>query len=44
LVGIAIKQSGNQTIVTLTEISAGIDAIALLATIIVARVRRKKDH
>ena len=42
LVGIAVKQSGNQTIVMLTEISAGVVAVALLATIIVARVRRKK--
>jgi hypothetical protein len=40
LVGIAVKQSGNQTIVMLTEISAVIVAVMLVATIIVARVRR----
>lgn len=40
LVGIAVKQSGNQTIVMLTEISAVIVAVMLLATIIIARVRR----
>jgi benzodiazapine receptor len=41
LVGIAVKQSGNQTIVTLTEISAVIIALALLASIIVHRLRNK---
>lgn len=42
LVGIAVKQSGNQTIVMLTEISAVIVAIILLTTIIIAKVRRGK--
>jgi len=40
LVGIAVKQSGNQTIVMLAEINAVIVAVMLLATIIIARVRR----
>jgi translocator protein len=40
LVGIAVKQSGNQTIVMLTEISAVIVAIMVLATIIILKVRR----
>jgi len=39
-VGIAAKQSGNQTIVLLTEISAVIVAVMLIATIIIARVRK----
>ena len=40
LVGIAVKQSGNQTIVMLTEISAVIVAIMLIVTIIIAKVRK----
>lgn len=40
LVGIAVKQSGNQTIVMFTEISAVIVAIMLIATIIIARVKK----
>jgi len=40
LVGIAVKQSGNQTIVMLTEISAIIVAILLVATIIISKVRK----
>ena len=40
LVGIAVKQSGNQTIVMLTEISAVIVALMLVATIIIARVKK----
>lgn len=40
LVGIAVKQSGNQTIVMLTEISAIIVAIMLVATIIISKVRK----
>ncbi len=40
LVGIAVKQSGNQTIVILTEISAVVVAIMLIATIILARVKK----
>ena len=39
-VGIAAKQSGNQTIVLLTEISAVIVAVMLIATIIIAKVRK----
>ena len=40
LVGIAVKQSGNPTIVLLTETSAVIVAIALLAAILIAKLRR----
>ena len=40
LVGIGVKQSGNQTIVMLTEISAVIVAVMLIATIIIAKVRK----
>jgi benzodiazapine receptor len=40
LVGIAVKQSGNQTIVMLTEISAVIVAVMLIATIIISKVRK----
>jgi translocator protein len=40
LVGIAVKQTGNQTVVLLAEISAIIVAVMLIVTIIVARVRR----
>jgi benzodiazapine receptor len=42
LVGIAVKQSANQNIVTTTEISAIIVAIALLLSILVSRFRRQK--
>ncbi len=41
LVGIAVKQSGNQTIVMLTEVSAVIVAIALAVTILLTMLRRK---
>jgi hypothetical protein len=41
LVGIAVKQSGNQTIVTLTEISAIVVVIALAATILLTKLRRR---
>jgi hypothetical protein len=41
LVGISVKQSGNQTIVMLTEISAIVVAIALAATILLAKLRRR---
>ena len=41
LIGIAVKQTGNQTIVTLTEISAVIIALALIASIIIHRLRNK---
>jgi len=41
LVGIAVKQSGNQNIVTLTEASAIILLIALAATILLSKLKRK---
>jgi benzodiazapine receptor len=41
LIGIGVKQSGNQTIVMLTEISAAIVAVTLVATILVTRLRKK---
>ena len=41
LVGIAVKQSGNQNIVTLTEASAIIVLIALAATILLIKLKRK---
>ncbi len=41
LLGIAVAQSGNQTIVTLTEAGAVIVAVALAATILLARLRRR---
>jgi translocator protein len=42
LVGIAVKQSGNQTIVMLTEISAVIVIVILIATLIAGRARKSK--
>ena len=42
LVGIAVKQSTNQNIVTTTEISAIIVAIALMLSILIFRFRRQK--
>jgi benzodiazapine receptor len=41
LIGIGVKQNGNQTIVMLTEISAALVAVALVATILVAKLRKK---
>jgi hypothetical protein len=41
LVGIAVKQSGNQTIVMLTEVSAVIVTITLAVTILLTMLRRK---
>ena len=41
LVGIAVKQSGNQNIVTLTQASAIIVLIALAATILLIKLKRK---
>jgi hypothetical protein len=41
LVGIGVKQNGNQTMVMLTEISAAIVAVALVATILVTKLRKK---
>ena len=40
LLGIAVKQSGNQNIVTSTEISAVVIAIALASSILISRLRR----
>jgi hypothetical protein len=40
LVGIAVKQSGNQSIATTTEISAIIIAIALALSILISRFKR----
>jgi benzodiazapine receptor len=40
LLGIAVKQSGNQNIVMLTEVSAVLVAIALAASVAVSRLRR----
>jgi hypothetical protein len=39
LLGIAVKQSTNQNIVTATEISAIILAITLIATIILSKLK-----
>ena len=41
LIGIAVKQSGNQNIVMLTEASALIVLLALIATILFSRLRRR---
>lgn len=41
LIGIAVKQSGNQNIVTLTEASAIIVVLALAATIILSKLKRR---
>jgi hypothetical protein len=41
LVGIAVKQSENQNIVVIAEISAIIIAVVLATTILIARLRRK---
>jgi hypothetical protein len=41
LVGIAVKQSSNQTILMLTEISAIIIAIVLVATILFTKLRQR---
>jgi translocator protein len=40
LLGIAVKQSGNQNIVTTTEISAVVVVIALAVSILISRLRR----
>jgi benzodiazapine receptor len=40
LLGIAVKQSENQNIVTTTEISAAVIAIALALSILISRLRR----
>ncbi len=41
LVGIGVKQNGNQTIVLLMEISTAIVAVGLVATVIVTRLRKQ---
>ena len=41
LVGIGVKQSGNPTIVMLTEVSAVIVAVALVIVVLVTMLRRK---
>jgi benzodiazapine receptor len=41
LTGIAVKQSGNQNIVTLTEASAIIVLLALAATIVLSKLKRQ---
>jgi hypothetical protein len=41
LIGIAVKQSGNQNIVMLTEASALIVLLALTAAILFSRLRRR---
>jgi translocator protein len=41
LIGIGTKQSGNQTVVLLTQISAVIVAIMLIATIIITKMEKK---
>jgi benzodiazapine receptor len=41
LIGIALKQSGNQTIVTLTEVSAIIVLLALVVVVVIGRLKRR---
>jgi benzodiazapine receptor len=41
LVGIGVKQSGNQTIVLLTEVTAVIVAIVLIAVVLIAKLSKK---
>jgi hypothetical protein len=41
LIGIAVKQSGNQNIVTLTEASAIVILLALAATILLGKFKRR---
>jgi hypothetical protein len=41
LIGIGVKQSGNQTIVMLAEISSALVAVVLVATILVTKLRKK---
>jgi len=41
LVGISVKQSGNETIVLLTEVSAAIIAILVVATVLLTKLRNK---
>jgi benzodiazapine receptor len=41
LIGIAVKQSGNQNIVTLTEASAIVILLALAATVLLSKLKRR---
>ena len=41
-IGIGVKQTGNQTIVTLTQMSAVIVGVALMVVILVAQLRKKQ--
>ncbi len=41
LIGIAVKQSGNQNIVTLTEASAIVILMALAATVLLSKLKRR---
>jgi len=41
LIGIGVNHNGNQTVVILTEVASALVAIALVATILVSRVRKK---
>jgi hypothetical protein len=43
LLGIAVKQSGSQTVVTATETSAVIIAIALALSILISRLKRSRQ-
>jgi len=44
LLGIAVKQSGNQNIVTTTEISAVVIVIALVWSILISRLREREPR
>lgn len=41
LVGIGVKQSGNQTVVLLTEVGAVIVAIVLIVVVLIAKLKKK---
>jgi benzodiazapine receptor len=43
LVGIGVKQSGNQTVLLLAEICVLIVTVALIATVLVSRLRKKPN-
>jgi len=44
LVGIAVKQSANQNVVTTTEVSAIIVAVALVLSVLLFRTKRQKGN
>jgi hypothetical protein len=44
LLGIAVKQGGNQNIVTTTEISAVVIVIALVVSILISRLREREPQ